>query len=142
MSNTKDEKPVGYKSPPASTRFKPGQSGNPSGRPKKIKSLKAELIEELEELTDVTENGQKLQITKARAIAKALVQAAAGGNLRATTTLLSLFARDPVDTQPTDETTPEDRALLDEFVDRELRRRAGETSSNNPNDPNKRKTKP
>ena len=134
MSKTEDEKPVGYKSPPAWTRFKPGQSGNPSGRPKKIKSLKVELVEELEQFTDVTENGQKLQITKARAIAKALVQAAAGGNLRATTTLLSLFARDPVDTQPTDETTPEDRALLDEFVDRELRRRAGETSSNNPDE--------
>ena len=126
MSKTEDEKPVGYKSPPAWTRFKPGQSGNPSGRPKKIKSLKVELVEELEQFTDVTENGQKLQITKARAIAKALVQAAAGGNLRATTTLLSLFARDPVDTQPTDETTPEDRALLDEYVDREVRRRAGE----------------
>ena len=133
MSNTEDEKSVGYKSPPAWTRFKPGHSGNPSGRPKKAKSLKAELIEELEALTNVTENGQKLQITKARAIAKALVQAAAGGNLRATTTLLSLFARDPVDTQPTDETTPEDRALLDEYVDREFRRRDGETSSNSPN---------
>ena len=60
MPNTKDEKPVGYASPPVRSRFKPGQSGNPSGRPKKTKSLKVELIEELEELTSVVEYGQKV----------------------------------------------------------------------------------
>jgi len=30
-----DGRAVGYKSPPRSTRFKPGQSGNPKGRPRK-----------------------------------------------------------------------------------------------------------
>ena len=30
-----DESPVGYKRPPVNSRFEKGQSGNPSGRPKK-----------------------------------------------------------------------------------------------------------
>ena len=135
MSTTKDDKPVGYKCPPLSTRFKPGQSGNPSGRPKKTKSLKAELIEELAELTNVSEDGHPLQVSKGRAIAKSLVRSAVDGNMRATTALLSLFARDPLDADQTDETTPEERAVLDEYFDREVRRRAAVSSSNKSNDP-------
>ena len=44
--------------------------------------------------------------------------------MRATTALTSLFARDPLHTEPNDEATPEERALVDDFVDREVRRRA------------------
>ena len=35
MDNDESDFPIGYKKPPLETRFKPGQSGNPSGRPKK-----------------------------------------------------------------------------------------------------------
>ena len=31
-----DDSPVGYKNPPAHSRFQKGQSGNPRGRPKKV----------------------------------------------------------------------------------------------------------
>jgi hypothetical protein len=36
----RDEK-IGYGNPPAATRFKPGVSGNPNGRPRKLESLAA-----------------------------------------------------------------------------------------------------
>jgi hypothetical protein len=36
MNEEKDDYEVGYKRPPIATRFKKGQSGNPSGKPKKI----------------------------------------------------------------------------------------------------------
>jgi Family of unknown function (DUF5681) len=36
MRNEKNEYEVGYKRPPISSRFKKGQSGNPSGKSKKI----------------------------------------------------------------------------------------------------------
>ena len=134
MPNAKDEKPVGYASPPVRSRFKPGQSGNPSGRPKKTKSFKVELIEELEELTSVVECGQKVEVTKARAIAKAVVREATGGKMRAITALTSLFARDPLHSEQNDEATPEEQALVDDFVDREIRRRAAESSSNPSNE--------
>lgn len=35
MEGDGDDYKVGYKSPPIATRFKKGQSGNPSGKPKK-----------------------------------------------------------------------------------------------------------
>jgi hypothetical protein len=35
MEGDRDDYKVGYKSPPIATRFKKGQSGNPSGKPKK-----------------------------------------------------------------------------------------------------------
>lgn len=137
MPNAKDENPVGYASPPVRTQFKPGESGNPSGRPKKTKSLKVELIEELEELTSVVEQGQKVQVTKARAIAKAVVREATGGNMRAITALTSLFARDPLHSEQNDEATPEEQALVDDFVDREIRRRRAAESSSNPSNEQK-----
>ena len=40
---------VGYRKPPMHTRFKPGQFGNPRGRPKGTKNLKTDLQEELGE---------------------------------------------------------------------------------------------
>src|SRR6476659_10378471 len=36
MNNEKNEYEVGYKRPPVASRFKKGQSGNQSGKPKKI----------------------------------------------------------------------------------------------------------
>jgi hypothetical protein len=36
-----------YRNPPEHSRFKPGKSGNPLGRPKKRKSVADELSEEL-----------------------------------------------------------------------------------------------
>ena len=42
-----DEYDVGYKKPPKRTQFKPGQSGNPRGRPKGTKNLKTDLAEAL-----------------------------------------------------------------------------------------------
>jgi hypothetical protein len=39
---------IGYKKPPEKYRFKPGQSGNPHGRPKSTKNLTKIIQEELD----------------------------------------------------------------------------------------------
>ena len=45
---------VGYRKPPKHTQFKPGQSGNPKGYKKHLKSLKTLLMEALNERILVT----------------------------------------------------------------------------------------
>ncbi len=60
---------VGYRNPPKHSRFRPGQSGNPLGRPKGTLSFAPELIDEL--LRTIADN-----TTNKRAIVQKLVAAA------------------------------------------------------------------
>ena len=57
MASRDDDDRVGYRRPPKHTRFKPGQSGNPKGRPKHAPNLKTEFLEELGD--DVTVRKRK-----------------------------------------------------------------------------------
>lgn len=114
---------VGYKNPPKSTRFQPGLSGNPSGRPKKQKTIASEIVDELDNLITVRQGGRR--ITKARAIANALVQLAIDGDLRAVTTVLSVTASSDHDIV---QNSNDDQAIVDSFVEREIRRRAAKTN--------------
>jgi hypothetical protein len=58
-----DEQRVGYANPPKATRFRPGQSGNPNGRPKGSHGRKKILERVLLELHDVVEGGEPKQRT-------------------------------------------------------------------------------
>ncbi len=64
---------IGYKSPPENTRFRKGQSGSPSGRPKGSTSFLGDLTAELNEQIAITEDGKSRKITKRRALVKSLV---------------------------------------------------------------------
>lgn len=72
---SKERKPytVGYGKTPKHTRFKPGQSGNRKGRPKKkaeaekTPDLCGNIISELQTKIFVTENGKRTEITKQEA---------------------------------------------------------------------------
>ena len=64
---------VGYGKPPKNSQFKPGQSGNPKGRPKGAKNLSTELLEELQEQVKVSEDGKQKTISKQRAMIKSLM---------------------------------------------------------------------
>lgn len=81
---------VGYGKPPRKNQFQPGQSGNPRGRPRGAKGLKAELREELNEWVTITVEGKPRRIRKRRLIIKALAAQAAKGNVAAADKLLSL----------------------------------------------------
>ena len=81
---------VGYRNPPELTRFKPGRSGNPSGRPKGSLNMATVLERALREKVVINENGQRKIISKLEASIKQLVNKAAAGDLRALQQLAAL----------------------------------------------------
>ena len=75
-----DEK-VGYKKPPKATRFRKGQSGNPSGRPKKTSSLRESFREELSGPMLFKIGGEVKPFDSREAYARALVKSARRGSI-------------------------------------------------------------
>lgn len=86
-----DDYEVGYRKPPKHSQFQRGVSGNPTGRPRGARSLKAELRAELDELVTITVDGRSKRIRKLRLIIKALAAKAAKGNVAAADKLLALM---------------------------------------------------
>lgn len=82
---------VGYGKPPRHTRFKPGVSGNPRGRPKEAKNLSTLAHEALNEWVVVADNGRRRKISKRQAIITQLVNRSAQADLKATQILLGII---------------------------------------------------
>lgn len=82
------EYPVGYGKPPKHSQFKPGQSGNPSGRPKKAKTI-ADAFSKLARkvVTVPTKNGNK-RMSMLDLIANKHFGMAANGNHKSTEIVL------------------------------------------------------
>lgn len=74
---------VGYRSPPKTTQFKKGESGNPKGRPKGSRSLQTILVEELKSPVTIHENGRSKTVKKGEVIAKQMVNKAMAGDHKA-----------------------------------------------------------
>ncbi|MBZ0123728.1 MAG: DUF5681 domain-containing protein [Roseovarius sp.] len=83
---------VGYGKPPVATRFRPGRSGNPKGRPRGAKNKRAKLNEERlkgiildEAYRDITvrDGDRTVSVPMAQAIVRALAVNAAKGQHRA-----------------------------------------------------------
>ena len=93
MTNDDDKKEppyrVGYKKPPAATKFKPGQCGNPKGRPKGARNLTSVLESEINALIAYTENGKRKKISKLGASVRQAVNKASAGDLRALLIILN-----------------------------------------------------
>ena len=117
----KREYVVGYGRPPIPTRFAPGASGNPWGRPRGNKNLKTDVLEEIGEKVTVREGEKSRSISKQRAIVKAAVLRALRGDAKAISTLVALLLRFQEAT-PGEETPIElaadDLAILDRFAER------------------------
>jgi hypothetical protein len=119
---------VGYGKPPRHTRFKPGRSGNPRGRPSGSKNLSTLLNEALNEPVIVAENGGQRKISKRRAIIKQLVNQSAKADLRATKILLDIIQEIERRTEPAPSETSS-FGPADEKVIEQLRARLHRTKS-------------
>ena len=85
---------VGYRRPPRASRFRPGQSGNPHGRPRRSQTLAAIVARAFGETVEVRENGRPRRMTKLEATVKQLVNKSASGDQRAAQFILPVLLSD------------------------------------------------
>jgi hypothetical protein len=115
-----DEDKVGNFRPPRSTRFRPGQSGNPRGRPKRARGLSGLVAKAFGERVEAEQNGRRRRITKLEAAVTQLVNNAAKGEHRSTQFALGLLG--DVSSSPPPQ-TPKRYAEADSLVVSEIVRR-------------------
>lgn len=111
----------GYGKAPIHSQFKPGQSGNPKGRPRSARSLKNVLKTELDQQVAITENGRTTKVSKFQVVIKRLVERAAKGEPRAISKLIDLvidmFGIDGESAKPTN-ISLDDQEVVDAFLKR------------------------
>jgi hypothetical protein len=84
-------RPVGRGNPPEHSRFQPGTSGNPKGRPKGSQNYKKIIECVFNTKIKVKENGKTKTVTIKEAIILQLVKKALSDDHRAMTTAMSLM---------------------------------------------------
>ena len=109
-----DDDAVGYGRPPKHSRFKPGRSGNPRGRPRKTRSIEAMIKRELDQTVKITEGGRELRISKREAIIKQFVNRAIKGDPKPLQLMLAHFEKHK-DIEPFTATEADDAELLKAF---------------------------
>jgi hypothetical protein len=85
-------KGVGKGRPPEWSRWKPGQSGNPRGRPKRIRNSLSLFSDALSQRVSMIVNGRRRTVTTREAIILALVGRAMKGDPKA---VAAVFAKEP-----------------------------------------------
>lgn len=123
---------IGYKRPPVAHQFKPGQSGNPKGRPRGAKGLNTLVRETLgSELSVRTADGTK-KISKIEAVLQKTLEKALKGDSRAQLELMKLWRAAVPDIPEADEAignsenlTQGDLAILAAFK-KQLAERTGD----------------
>ena len=101
--------------------FKPGRSGNPSGRPKGARNLKTDLENILKKRVAIRENGKLRYGSSLEAIALKMYDTAAQGDTTASSQLFTISEKGELqDTPPSqpDVVTDNDRAIAEDFLRR------------------------
>jgi Family of unknown function (DUF5681) len=115
---------IGYGRPPAHTRFRPGQSGNPKGRRKGQRNVHTVLAETLNERITIREGDRTRSLTKLDGVILTMVNGALKGDAKAQASLMAMMrsvrmigeAPDVADAQPF---TTDDDAVLADFLRRQ-----------------------
>jgi hypothetical protein len=110
---------VGYRKPPPASRFKPGQTGNPKGRPKGSRPVGAILQEILRQKIAVTENGKTRRVAAIEVMFRRLANDAMRSDPKALRLLLSLvdrYGESPQTTLDLGDILAEDQAILWQYL--------------------------
>jgi hypothetical protein len=83
---------VGYKRPPAHTRFTKGRSGNPKGRPKGARGVSA-VANLINQLVTVTVDGTRRQVPMGEALTLSLFQRALTGSVPAAREVMKIIEK-------------------------------------------------
>ena len=123
MSDDQDpkERKVGYKNPPVESRFKPGQSGNPSGRPKKKLTPMEAFFAELDKPIVVKEGGKKRRMTREQALLMKTYSDAMAGDPSSRRIVYSIIERRSTSAAaaaPVD-LSADDEAILQAFLEKQ-----------------------
>ena len=123
-ANDDDDEPapytVGYGRPPVETRWKPGQSGHPSGRPKRKKASDS-IYKVVTQTVQMRINGQTKRVPLVEALISKMVESAFAGNRHDRNEVLRIAESFDGDGEDEEEVTPEAaaarQAQIDDFFD-------------------------
>lgn len=101
---------VGHGKPPKHTRFKPGVSGNPKGKPRKNRTFEEEVQAVLSTRVPVTINGKKTYVTKRQLLLEQIINGAINKNPTMMRLALPLLRMS--DGAPDFEILPEDQKTI------------------------------
>lgn len=139
INNADDgEYKVGPGKPPRQHQFKPGQSGNPRGRPKGARGFNALVRDILSEKISVNTKRGSRRMAAIELLLRRSLEIALKGDLRAVALVLSHYRAaspeppEPVDVGVVAPLTASDEAILQDFLDRaiaDLRPAKGEANA-------------
>lgn len=108
---------VGYGKPPLASRFKPGQSGNPKGKPKGRKS-EATILDELlfQKIRIRERDGNIRDATVYEGVLRRFAEESLKGNIKAAAFLFARYAAANSGGQEKTELSADDKAIIEAFA--------------------------
>ena len=128
---------VGYRRPPKTTRFKPGQSGNPKGRPAKARNFKSDVKKTLETPIRLVKDGKPQTVSTQEGLLLRLREKALKGDARSLDLLLELaqaYNAEELATAADDVLGASDQEILENYLERVLRQGTN-AEANEPEEP-------
>ncbi|QWG26070.1 hypothetical protein KMZ93_19755 [Bradyrhizobium sediminis] len=111
-----DDDGVGYGRPPRAHQFKPGESGNPKGRPKGKKNEATMLDELLFQKIKIREGGRERRITLFEGMLRRFAEDSLKGNIKAATFLFSRYGATSSAESQQSELSDDDQAVLKAYA--------------------------
>src|SRR5262245_16700653 len=127
QSNGDHSYSVGYGKPPAHTKFKRGQSGNPKGRRKGLRNVRTVVEEALNQRIRIKEGGDIRSVTKLDGVIVTMIAGALKGDAKALASFIMVMRSlgmtgEPAAANDQKPFTADDESLIADF----LRRRGSE----------------